>query len=164
MSRTVIKQNSQRNETGKWNNFRIFFSKFAAIKFFSHFHLQYCLSGDPAKPCYLISFKELLIMLDCGLTSQTVLNFLPLPLVQSSRFQSLPNWICPRDHDAQADGELKECCNRIFIDSPPEFNAPLDKIVDFSEIDVILISNYMNMLALPFITGKLLHSKIENPF
>lgn len=94
-------------------------------------------------------------MLDCGLTSQTVLNFLPLPLVQSSRFQSLPNWICPRDHDAQADGELKECCNRIFIDSPPEFNAPLDKIVDFSEIDVILISNYMNMLALPFITGKL---------
>lgn len=96
-------------------------------------------------------------MLDCGLTSQTVLNFLPLPLVQSSRFQSLPNWICPRDHDAQADGELKECCNRIFIDSPPEFNAPLDKIVDFSEIDIILISNYMNMLALPFITGKLHH-------
>lgn len=93
-------------------------------------------------------------MVDCGLTCQTVLNFLPLPLVQSSRFQSLPNWICPRDHDSQADGELKECCNRVFIDSPPEFNAPLDKIVDFSEIDVILISNYMNMLALPYITGK----------
>lgn len=92
-------------------------------------------------------------MLDCGLSSQTALNFLPLPLVQSSsRFQSLPNWICPREHDSQVDGELKECCNRLFIDSPPEFNAPLDKIVDFSEIDVILISNYMNMLALPYIT------------
>lgn len=92
-------------------------------------------------------------MLDCGLSSQTVLNFLPMPLVQSSRFQSLPNWICPREHDAQIDGELKECCTRLFIDSPPEFNAPLDKIVDFSEVDVILISNYMNMMALPYITG-----------
>lgn len=91
-------------------------------------------------------------MLDCGLSSQTVLNFLPLPLVQSSRFQSLPNWICPREHDSQVDGELKECCNRVFIDSPPEFNAPLDKIIDFAEVDVILISNYMNMMALPYIT------------
>lgn len=96
-------------------------------------------------------------MLDCGLSSQTVLNFLPMPLVQSSRFQSLPNWICPREHDAQIDGELKECCTRLFIDSPPEFNAPLDKIVDFSEVDVILISNYMNMLALPYITGTISH-------
>ena len=97
-------------------------------------------------------------MLDCGLTSQTVLNFLPLPLVQSSRFQSLSNWISPRDHDSQVDGELKECCNRVFIDSSPEFNSPLEKVVDFAEIDVILISNYMNMMALPYITG-MMHFK-----
>lgn len=91
-------------------------------------------------------------MLDCGLNMQSALNFLPLPLVQSSRFQTFPNWISSRDHDTQADGELKECCNRVFIDSPPEFNAPMEKIIDFSEIDIILISNYMNMLALPYIT------------
>lgn len=91
-------------------------------------------------------------MLDCGLTAQTVLNFLPLPLVQSARLQCLPNWIPSRDHDAQVDGELKECCGRVFIDSAPEFSPPMDKIIDFSDIDVILISNYMNMLALPYIT------------
>lgn len=91
-------------------------------------------------------------MLDCGLSAQTVSNFLPLSLVQNSKAQCLPNWIPPRDHDNQLDGELKECCGRVFIDSAPEFNAPLDKIVDFAEIDVILISNYMNMLALPYIT------------
>lgn len=101
-------------------------------------------------------------MLDCGLSSQTVLNFLPMPLVQSARFQSLPNWICPREHDAQIDGELKECCTRLFIDSAPEFNAPLDKIVDFSEVDVILISNYMNMMALPFITGTICLTEIRH--
>lgn len=131
----------------------------------------YCLSSDPAKPCYVLSYKELLIMLDCGLTISTgklihwaiqatnlkkmlyftALNFLPLSLVQSSKFASLPNWI-PRDHHDQADGELKECCSKVFIDSAPEFLAPLDKIVDFAEIDIILISNYLNMLALPYIT------------
>lgn len=47
---------------------------------------------------------------------------------------------------------LKECCGRVFIDSAPEFCPPMDKIIDFSDIDVILISNYMNMLALPYIT------------
>lgn len=129
---------------GRLNNY----NSYIPLYYFS----QYCLSGDPAKPCYIISFKELLIMLDCGLAMQSALNFLPLPLVQSSRFQTFPNWISSRDHDTQVDGELKECCNRVFIDSPPEFNAPMEKIIDFSEIDIILISNYMNMLALPYIT------------
>lgn len=129
----------------------IIFSLLYLIKIHSLFP-KYCLSSDPAKPCYIISFKELLIMLDCGLTAQTVLNFLPLPLVQSARLQGMPNWIPSRDHDAQVDGELKECCGRVFIDSAPEFSPPMDRIIDFSDIDVILISNYMNMLALPYIT------------
>lgn len=30
--------------------------------------------------------------------------------------------------------------------------TPLTKLVDFADIDVILVSNYMTMLALPFIT------------
>lgn len=40
----------------------------------------------------------------------------------------------------------------MFVDSVPEFYPPLDKVVDFSQLDVILISNYTCMLALPFIT------------
>jgi hypothetical protein len=40
----------------------------------------------------------------------------------------------------------------VFVDSAPEFFPPQPKIIDFSEIDVILISNYLCMLALPFIT------------
>lgn len=38
------------------------------------------------------------------------------------------------------------------MDSAPEFCPPLEKMVDYSEIDVILISNYSSMLALPYIT------------
>lgn len=67
---------------------------------------QYALSGDPAKPCYVVSFKDLLIMLDCGLSVNSVLNFLPLPLVQSARFHSLPNWNC-RDPDIQLDDGVR---------------------------------------------------------
>lgn len=48
--------------------------------------------------------------------------------------------------------EIKECNGRVFVDSAPEFCPPLAKVVDYSQIDVILISNYMSMLALPFIT------------
>lgn len=75
-------------------------------------------------------------------------------MVQNSKLSNFSNWIPSRDHDLQMDGELKECCGRIFIDSAPEFLPPSDKIINFSEIDVILISNYMNMLALPYITEK----------
>jgi len=85
---------------------------------------------------------------------ETILNFLPLPLVQSSKFTSCPNWTHPRLNESQVDGELKKAGNHVFIDSSPEFQPPLDKIIDFSEIDAILISNYMNMLALPYITEK----------
>lgn len=85
---------------------------------------------------------------------EPILNFLPLPLVQSSKFTSCTNWNHPRVNESQLDGELKKSGNHVFIDSSPEFQPPLEKIIDFSEIDVILISNYLNMLALPYITEK----------
>ncbi|PNF25606.1 Integrator complex subunit 9 [Cryptotermes secundus] len=114
--------------------------------------IEYCLSSDPNRPCYVLRFKEITLMLDCGLSTQTVLNFLPLPLVPSARLNNLPGWM-PRDvSDPQLEGELKECCGRVFVDSAPEFFPPQPKIIDFSEVDVILISNYLCMLALPFIT------------
>ncbi|RLU21019.1 hypothetical protein DMN91_007635 [Ooceraea biroi] len=113
----------------------------------------YCLSSEPTKPCLVLSFKGITLMLDCGLNMQSILHFMPLLMVPNSKFNSLPNWL-PRDNqqDWQIEGELKECCGRLFVDSIPEFSPPLEKIIDFSEIDAILISNYTCMLALPFIT------------
>ncbi|XP_014246665.1 integrator complex subunit 9 [Cimex lectularius] len=114
----------------------------------------YCLSSHPNKPCYILRFKEITVMLDCGLSAQTALNFIPLPLVPSSRLANLPGWM-PRDSvEPHLEGELKECCGRVFVDSSPEFCPPLANMVDYSEIDIVLISNYSSMLALPFITEK----------
>ncbi|XP_069190452.1 integrator complex subunit 9 isoform X2 [Procambarus clarkii] len=91
-------------------------------------------------------------MLDCGMDMSSVSHFLPLPLVASQRLGVLSTWV-PRDADSQLEGELRECMNRIFVDSPPEFVPPTSGLVDFSEVDAILVSNYHSMLALPFITN-----------
>lgn len=48
--------------------------------------------------------------------------------------------------------ELKEGQNRVFVDSAPEFGIPDVGMFEFSDIDVILISNYTTMLGLPYIT------------
>ncbi|XP_018344280.1 PREDICTED: integrator complex subunit 9 [Trachymyrmex septentrionalis] len=114
----------------------------------------YCLSSEPTKPCLVLTFKGTTLMLDCGLNMQSILHFMPLPMVPSNKFNSLPTWLPRNDNqqDWQIEGELKECCGRVFVDSVPEFTPPLEKIIDFSEIDAILISNYTCMLALPFIT------------
>lgn len=56
-------------------------SYFCYIWLLSFHCFQYCLSGHPTLPCNVLKFKSTTIMLDCGLDTTSVLNFLPLPLV-----------------------------------------------------------------------------------
>lgn len=51
-------------------------------------------------------------MLDCGLNMQSILHFMPMPMVPSSRFNSLPTWI-PRDN--QQDWQIEGVSSRFFI-------------------------------------------------
>lgn len=44
------------------------------------------------------------MMLDCGLSMQSALNFLPLSFVQSSRIQNLPIWMPNDVTDADLEG------------------------------------------------------------
>ncbi|XP_072490917.1 integrator complex subunit 9 isoform X4 [Notamacropus eugenii] len=90
-------------------------------------------------------------MLDCGLDMTSTLNFLPLPLVQSPRLSNLPGWAL-KDGNTFLDKELKECSGHVFVDSVPEFCLPETELIDLSTVDVILISNYHCMMALPYIT------------
>uniref|UniRef100_A0A8B9QNR7 Integrator complex subunit 9 n=1 Tax=Anas platyrhynchos TaxID=8839 RepID=A0A8B9QNR7_ANAPL len=115
------------------------------------FSFQYCLSGHPTLPCNVLKFKSTTIMLDCGLDMTSTLNFLPLPLVQSPRLSKLPGWVL-KDGSTFLDKELKECSGHVFVDSVPEFCLPETELLDLSTVDVILISNYHCMMALPYIT------------
>ena len=53
----------------------------------------------------VLTFKGITLMLDCGLNMQSVLNFMPMPLVPSAKFSNLSNWV-PRDNyqDWQIEG------------------------------------------------------------
>uniref|UniRef100_A0A8C3L0V2 Integrator complex subunit 9 n=1 Tax=Chrysolophus pictus TaxID=9089 RepID=A0A8C3L0V2_CHRPC len=113
--------------------------------------LRYCLSGHPTLPCNVLKFKSTTIMLDCGLDMTSTLNFLPLPLVQSPRLSKLPGLVL-KDGSTFLDKELKECSGHVFVDSVPEFCLPETELLDLSTVDVILISNYHCMMALPYIT------------
>uniref|UniRef100_A0A4W3JEQ2 Integrator complex subunit 9 n=1 Tax=Callorhinchus milii TaxID=7868 RepID=A0A4W3JEQ2_CALMI len=90
----------------------------------------YCLSGHPTLPCNVLKFKSTTIMLDCGLDMTSALHFLPLPLVHSPRLSKLPGWILKDGNNVLEKTEL----------------------LDLSTVDVILISNYHCMMALPYIT------------
>ena len=48
----------------------------------------YSLSENPNKPCYVVQFKQLSLMLDCGLDLTTWQHFLPLPVVEKSNISS----------------------------------------------------------------------------
>lgn len=111
----------------------------------------YCLSGHPTLPCNILKFKSTTIMLDCGLDMTSALYFLPLPLVHSPRLSKLPGWIS-KEGSTILEKELKECSGRVFVDSMPEFCLPETELLDLSTVDVILISNYQCMMALPYIT------------
>ena len=113
----------------------------------------YNIGANPNKPCNILNFKGVSLMLDCGLDINSALHFLPLPLVSSKRLSSLPTWV-PRDTSeaTQLDGELKECDSRVFIDGSIELLPPQTNIFDISTVDTILLSNHSYMLALPFIT------------
>ena len=49
-------------------------------------------------------------MLDCGLNMQSVLHFMPMPMVPSAKFNSLSSWL-PRDN--HQDWQIEGVC--IFI-------------------------------------------------
>lgn len=91
---------------------------------------------------------------------------MPLPVTHDKHLSSLPDWHIPKDKLADAKFtfrdsrlvkyEVKECnANYHCVDSAPEFVIPSMDTVDIQRVDVILISNHLQMFALPYITERL---------
>ncbi|EDO39014.1 predicted protein [Nematostella vectensis] len=115
----------------------------------------YCVGHSVSSPCLVLQFKQTNIMLDCGLDMSTVNQFTPLSLVNNEKFSQLKSWSSRELQEIEgftAQNNLKEAGGRLFIDAEPEVCPPETGLIDFSMVDVILISNYHHMLALPFIT------------
>jgi len=89
-------------------------------------------------------------MLDCGLNLSSLQHYLPIPLVSSAKIYNLPN--ISASGDVAIETELRESNGRAYIDAEPEVLPPANDFFNFRDVDVILISNYNYMLALPYIT------------
>ncbi|ESP04266.1 hypothetical protein LOTGIDRAFT_224004 [Lottia gigantea] len=107
---------------------------------------QVCLSSNPSKPCFVLYFKGVTVMLDCGLDIAQVQHFLPIPVVPGTQISKARSW------SPGFEKKIKECSGRLFVDGAFELATPELKILDLSSIDAILISNSTCMLALPYIT------------
>jgi hypothetical protein len=109
----------------------------------------YCLNGDPAYPCFVLAVKGCMIMLDCSLNMKTLEHFIPQMLVQNQRFENMPSY---RSTNGTVFDQIKEFNNHIYLNSTPEFSIPEFNLINVEDLDVVLISNPNNMLALPYLT------------
>lgn len=123
------------------------------------------LAGSPGKSCNLISFRDVQIMIDCTLDFMSTLGFMPISLIHNQKLSSLPNWCPSRDKLKNANlnhkesrlinYEVKECHSGLHcINSSPELATFNLDSFDASSIDVVLISNYLNMFGLPYLTER----------
>ncbi|XP_025103856.1 integrator complex subunit 9-like isoform X2 [Pomacea canaliculata] len=116
-----------------------------------------CLSNNPSKPCFVLYFKSVALMLDCGLDISQIAHFLPLLTIPGSLLTRVSQWSgVGGDKRTKLSekmvNEFRECMGRVFIDGTPEFSVPEFGVVDVSQIDAVLISNFNTMLALPYLT------------
>uniref|UniRef100_M3XPJ0 Integrator complex subunit 9 n=1 Tax=Mustela putorius furo TaxID=9669 RepID=M3XPJ0_MUSPF len=110
--------------------------------------LPMCLSSHNT---LVIKFFFLSAFFPLKLETQATGENLEFRLISSPRLSNLPGWSL-KDGSAFLDKELKECSGHVFVDSVPEFCLPETELIDLSTVDVILISNYHCMMALPYIT------------
>lgn len=124
------------------------------------------LAGSPGKSCNVIDFRDVRVMIDCPLDFMSTLAFMPLSLTHDAKLSALPYWNPPRDavqkaqlnyrESRQINYEVRQCHSGAHcIDSSPEFALFDTQTIDIPSIDVVLISNYLNMFGLPYLTERL---------
>ncbi|XP_066923310.1 integrator complex subunit 9 homolog [Clytia hemisphaerica] len=103
-------------------------------------------------PCMILKLKDLTIMLDTKLDLTPILDYLPVGVVE--RKQNLKHWLPNAEIKRLlgTEANIYEIGGRVFLDSLPEAAIPEKGMVDFASIDVILVTSYNNILALPYIT------------
>lgn len=105
-------------------------------------------------------------MIDCTLDFMSTLGYLPLSITHNHQLSSLSNWCPPRERLKLANFnfkesrlinyEIKECHTGVHcVDASPEFALFDTNSIDLKTIDVVLISNYLNMFGLPYLTERL---------
>uniref|UniRef100_A0A915LDQ6 Metallo-beta-lactamase domain-containing protein n=1 Tax=Meloidogyne javanica TaxID=6303 RepID=A0A915LDQ6_MELJA len=107
------------------------------------------LSWNAHRPCILLKFDHLHVLLDCIVGMDSLTSFLPCPLVRSNRI-SWQKKVHPYGKDVIP--ILKQINDLVYVELTPEMRTVKFKDIDPSSLDAILISNSSSFIALPFIT------------
>lgn len=83
-------------------------------------------------------------MLDCGIDITPMVSFLPQLENETSNLSN--------ENDKNSDNIKQIGEYKYFTDSPTQFYLPQFDIIDIDKIDFILISNFFNIGALPYLT------------
>uniref|UniRef100_A0A914BWB8 Beta-Casp domain-containing protein n=1 Tax=Acrobeloides nanus TaxID=290746 RepID=A0A914BWB8_9BILA len=106
------------------------------------------LSWMPHRPCLLLKFPNVNVLLDCAVNLETLSTFLPCTIVPSSRLEALS---FPRSWGIDY---LKKLNDQLFVEGFPEVQPASLHTIAVDAIDIVLVSNWMSLVGLPFITER----------
>nr|CDJ95101.1 Integrator complex subunit 9 [Haemonchus contortus] len=98
----------------------------------------------PHKPCILLRFQNVTVLLDCAVDFTSFNSFLPYVYDERSRLKNLP----PFHGDALP--YLKQLNENVFIEAAPEVHLVPLETLSMNSVDCVLISNWNSLVALPF--------------
>ncbi|CAJ0960994.1 unnamed protein product, partial [Mesorhabditis belari] len=105
------------------------------------------LSWVPYRPCWLLRWPNVTIMMDCAIDYSSMSHFLPQCYGENTRLKQLNDYFddvkCFKSMTVN-DREF------VFIDSTPEVHTVPMNTVQMDCVDAILISNPQSLVALPF--------------
>ncbi|VDD86627.1 unnamed protein product [Enterobius vermicularis] len=102
------------------------------------------LSWQPNRPCILLHWPSVTVLLDCAVDISTLSSFMPVKLPRLSNFSS---------YNA-THTYLKRYGDEVFVDGSVEVHPTVLDYVSLDTVDVILVSNCMSLFALPFMSEK----------
>uniref|UniRef100_A0A6B2KZR5 Beta-Casp domain-containing protein n=1 Tax=Arcella intermedia TaxID=1963864 RepID=A0A6B2KZR5_9EUKA len=102
-----------------------------------------CIGSNPGASCFLLKLKHTTILLDCGIELSSILSFFPYKPTKDLQ---------PSKPNSSSDVLIQIGSNLFINDIHLKYHIPSTDLLDLQSIDIILISNFHNMLALPYFT------------
>ncbi|CAI4223317.1 unnamed protein product [Auanema sp. JU1783] len=103
------------------------------------------LSSDPTKPCILLKWPNVSILLDCAIDLSPFYHFLPHIF---SQYKTTKKFDILKAQDALGRYDIGN--RTVYIEGHPQTNAIPLKELCMETVDCILISNWNSLVALPY--------------
>ncbi|OWA53403.1 hypothetical protein BV898_17834 [Hypsibius exemplaris] len=119
------------------------------------------LSVNPNRPCFFLQYGETSILLDCAMDLRPCLRFLPVTQVFTPGLAHIQRWQHGNSYLLTTDDDILENEGQLLINGAPEFELPNFQQIDPADLHYILISNFSQIFALPYlINERNFHGKI----